>query len=136
MSTSLQVGHRSYELGSGAFLYAFFSTVAVRAERGSWGSRFPTVMHKLYAGAVDPDEAVRALGELDEIEEALATFRPDDVVWDFDHRDAGPPWTSDISPLITSLADYFVTSEGLDLLTVLREGLRHASESGEVARVA
>jgi 2,3-bisphosphoglycerate-dependent phosphoglycerate mutase len=45
------------------------------------------------------------------------------VVWDFEQRNVRPPWGDNISPTITSLADYFVTSDGRDLLAVIEEAL-------------
>ena len=36
-----------YPVGSGDFLYAFFSTVCVRLENGEWGSHYPVLMNEL-----------------------------------------------------------------------------------------
>lgn len=39
-----------YQIGSGDFLHAFFSTVAYNLENMKWGSRFPVIMKELYQG--------------------------------------------------------------------------------------
>ena len=135
MGKALRVGDRSFEIGSPEFFNAFFSTVAVRAEGERWGSRYPTVMNDLYAGSVEPARAELALRELDSIRQDLSRQGPKQVVWDFENRSARPPWGDDISPAITSLADYFVTSDGRDLIDALREGLSQSVELGQVARV-
>lgn len=44
---------------------------------------------------------------------------------------AEPPWGTDISPSITDLSNYFVTSDGNDPLTVLGHALVKASEMVE-----
>ena len=135
MGVVLRVGDRSFELGSPGFLHAFFSTIAVRVEGDRWGSRYPTVMNDLYGGSVEPASAEVALRELDAIRKDLSGHGPHEVVWDFEDRSARPPWGNDIATSITSLADYFVTSDGRDLIDTLRDGLHHSVELGQVARV-
>ena len=135
MGVALHVGDRSFEIGTSTFLKAFFSTVAVHAEGNTWGSRFPAVMNGLYEGRIDPETADAALHELDSIQQALTHHGPGELVWDFEDRGARPPWGDNISPTITSLANYFVTSEGRDLFEVLREGFRLAVETGEDAHI-
>ena len=53
MAVGFKVGFFWYQIGSGDFLHCFFSTVAVNLENGSWGSRFPLIMNKLYQGSLD-----------------------------------------------------------------------------------
>lgn len=86
-------------IGSGSFLTAFFSTVAVRAEDGRWGSRYPILMRELYHGRVEPER----LSEL----------------------------STEIAPTITSLADYWWTSDGKDFVKVLGEAVVAARSAGE-----
>ncbi len=128
MGLTIWVGRTHFEVGSASFLYAFFSTIAVRLENDSWASEFPIVMQELYSGKILHSSAEAARAELSAIRSALAAFPPDTVVWDFDDRDARPPWGSDISPHITSLANYFVTSDGKDLIDVLLEALAQANK--------
>jgi hypothetical protein len=48
-------------------------------------------------------------------------------------RPSAPPWGDDIGEEITSLAHYFVTSDGRDLFEVLFAALAEATESGQGA---
>jgi 2,3-bisphosphoglycerate-dependent phosphoglycerate mutase len=123
MSVALHVGDRAYELGSAAFLNAFFSTVFVRVECNQWGSRFPVLMTELYSGEVPAAHVGVLLEELRSLREALATLPPDAVVWDHAEPTAQPPWGSEIAAHIQSMADYFVTSDGKDLIEVLQTAL-------------
>ena len=50
------------------------------------------------------------------IRDKLADYSPDKVVYDMDNKKVLPPWGQYISPVITSLGNYFVTSEGKDLI--------------------
>lgn len=131
MALELRAGSVLWEVGSPDFLHAFFSTIAARLEPGGWGSRFPATMRTLYAGRIAGDEAARAVAELDQVRAELRAFGPAQVVWSYEDRAQRPPWGDDISPEITSLADYFVTSDGRDLFAVLGEALSHAARSGE-----
>jgi 2,3-bisphosphoglycerate-dependent phosphoglycerate mutase len=131
VAVELCAGSVLWEVGSADFLHAFFSTVAARLEPAGWGSRFPATMRTLYAGRVAGEEAARAVAELDQIREELRAFPPADVVWSYEDRSQRPPWGDDIAPEITSLGDYFVTSDGRDLFAVLGEALAHSARSGD-----
>lgn len=135
MSVTLRVGESSHPLGSDDFLNAFFATVATRIESGQWGSRFPVVMLDLYAGRLAVDQLSKALTELDLISEELARHPPHEIVWDADDLSRQPPWGTEISDRILNLADYFVTSEGRQLVGVLREGLSAGLEASQEVRI-
>ena len=123
MALAFNVGSDSYEIGSAPFLKAFFSTVFVLVENEDWGSQFPVIMNDLYSGWVDSSQAGAARDELKSVKTQLSRFSPSHVVWDFENRDSRPPWGDDKSDSITSMADYFVTSGGKDLIEVLDEAL-------------
>jgi hypothetical protein len=120
LSVALWVGRKRFEIGSTSFLKSWFSTILRRLEAGRWGSIYPTIMRDFYGGALTPDKVRQAAAELELIQKGLTEFPPDQVVWDFENDHARPPWGDDISPTITSLANYFVTSDGKDLFQVLR----------------
>jgi hypothetical protein len=136
MAVGLRVGAIEWPVGTGDFLHAFFSTVAARLEPAGWGSRHPALMRTLYAGRIGGEDAARALAELEEVREGLREFAPSEVVWDYEDRERRPPWGDDIADTITSLADWFVTADGRDLIDVLHEALAHAARSGEPLVIA
>jgi hypothetical protein len=136
MSLSLLAGSKSYEIGTASFLKSFFSTVYVRLESGKWGSRFPTLMNKLYMGQVAAFDCDDALAELQTVKTELAKLPPGDVVWDFEDLTKRPPWGPNISPSIDSLATYFWTSDGQELLTVVAEALVHGRRAGTGVSIA
>ena len=131
MSIALHVGTDSYSVGSPGFLHAFFSTIAVHLESGNWGSKFPILMDELYQGALSSQHADLALRELVSIRAGLAEIGPQHIVWDFDDRSTQPPWGNDISSDIQSLADYFVTNDGQNLIEVLAQALGQSKLSQE-----
>ncbi len=131
MGIGVTDGERYWAIGAPSFFNAFFSTVYVRLENENWGARFPTVMNELYSGTVKRSALSALRQEFASIKAELSLLPPGAVVWDFEDRTALPPWAGDSNEHITSLANYFVTSDGEDLLGVLEE----ASLVAERARV-
>ena len=126
MSVALWAGKSVYNIGSASFLKAFFSTIFARLEGEVWGSRYPTLMRDLYSGHLPHRAARAAEKELRHVREGLGALGPDQLVWDFEDRSARPPW-SEINPQISSLAEYFVTSDGKELLDVMAAALHEAA---------
>ena len=128
MGVSIFVGRQRFEIGSSAFLKAWFSTIYKRLEHEQWGSRFPVIMRRFYGGSLPHDQATAALAELRQIQKGLEELSPDLVVWDFENPLAQPPWGRNISPHIVSLGNYFVTSDGKDLFATLVKVFSEAKE--------
>ena len=130
MSVGFRTGNFHYIVGNSAFLHAFFSTVSGRLEPAGWGSRFPALLGELYDGTLPAAHVVQARDELRTIAAELATLPPSAVIWDLENPAARPPWGDVISADITSLANYFVTADGRDLIWLLGECLDAALEDG------
>ena len=123
-----KVEYNWYEIGSSDFLYAFFSTVAYDLENKKWGIRYPIIMKKLYQGRLEATDISQAIAELKMIRQGLQQLRPDKIIWDFENPKKQPPWVEKISPDITDLSNYFVTSDGEDFLTIFLHALEKAKE--------
>ena len=135
MAVGIKVGSITDEIGTSDFFHAFFSTVSGNLESKGWGSKYPTIMNKLYQGKLTSSEAATALKELKEIQISLSSYKADKVIWDIEAPEKQPPWGSNISPEITSLGNYFVTSTGRDLIKTLIEALEDAAESNKSAEI-
>lgn len=123
MGVSLRVGPIAYPIGAGAFLGAFFDTVTGRLEDGVRGRRFPRLSDLYQHGELEIAHLDGATGELSVIREQLSLLPPSAVIWDLDDPAAAPPWGDDIAPRITDLSNYFVTSDGRQLLDVIQAAL-------------
>ena len=119
----LKVGPIFYKIGTGSFLHCFFSTIAVRVENGNWGSEYPILMNQLYQGEVSPGDINSLNNELNDIKAKLKNIEIDQVVWDIDDRNKQPPWGDKVAERITDLSNYFITSDGKDLFTILYEAI-------------
>jgi hypothetical protein len=124
------VGNVAREVGTQDLLHAFFSTISYHLEPGGWGSRYPELMNELYQGRLDAPKAAKVLNDVLSIREQLKGFRPDEVVWDIENRNAGPPWGDDIGPNVTDLSNYFLTSNGRYLFDVLVDCLQALQQKG------
>ena len=131
MSVGFIVRDEYYSVGSGDFLYSFFSTIAYNLENGDWGSKYPYIMNELYRGELEVESAKECLAELEIIRNELKKYLPDKVVWDIDDLSKRPPWGDNISADITDLSNYFVTNEGEDFIEVLKEALEKTLELKE-----
>lgn len=135
MAVGFQVKFYWYEIGDGAFLHSFFSTVAYHLEDDQWGRRFLFIMNELYQGELIRENVDRAIEELNEIKKELQAFAPDKVIWDIEDLSKQPPWGNNISEDITDLSNYFVTSDGKDFLDIFLHALEKAREVGSDIRI-
>ena len=124
MAVGFTVKFYWYQVGTGDFLHSFFSTIAYNLEDKKWGSKYPVIMNQLYSGELEVSSIESAKKELDNIEAQLKGFSPDAVIWDIEDLSKQPPWGSYISSDITDLSNYFVTSDGENLISVLRLALQ------------
>lgn len=85
-------------------------------------------MNELYQGKMSWMNVDKAIAELDVIKEELKAFSPDKVIWDIEDLSKQPPWGNNISKDITSLSNYFVTSDGEDFLATFLRALEMAKE--------
>lgn len=135
MTIGLKLGNVTDEIGSPDFFHSFFSTIHHHLEDGTWGSGFPVLLNELYQGTLAASSAPMALDELTRVSGELAALPPDQVIWDIDDLMAQPPWGRDVSPDITDLSNYFVTSTGRDLILTIKEALESLIEDGGIIEI-
>lgn len=119
MAVGFRVDFLWYQVGRGDFLHSFFSTICFHLEEGRWGSKYPYLMNKLYQGSLEWEDVRFAREELTSVKNGLSELNPAEVIWDIDDLSKRPPWGDDISNEITNLSNYFVTSDGRDLISVI-----------------
>lgn len=130
MSVGFKVKFYWYQVGSADFLFSFFSTVACNLESGRQGERFPMMKSLCDSGKLRSNELVAALDEVLRIRSELKRFSADKVVWDMEDLSKQPPWGNSISPEITDLSNYFVTSDGEDFMTIFQHAIEKAVSLG------
>lgn len=136
MSVGFTVKFYWFQVGTGDFLHSFFSTIAYNLEKQKWGSKYPIIMNQLYSGELGVINIEKAMEELDSIEKELKHFSPKDVVWDIEDLSKQPPWGTNINSDITDLSNYFVTSDGENLIFVLRRALAKGLETNASVKIS
>ncbi len=119
MAIGFRVDFLWYQVGASNFLHAFFSTISYNLESNKWGSKYPYLMNELYQGKLSWKNANKAIEEIKDIENEFKNFKPSQVIWDIEDISKQPPWGDKISAEITDLSNYFVTSDGRDLIEVI-----------------
>ena len=119
MAIGFKIDFLWYQVGTPDFLHSFFSTISYNLEENKWGSKYPILMNELYQGKLNWKNASKAIEELKKIKEELKKIKPEYVVWDIEDISKQPPWGKDISPDITDLSNYFITSDGRDLIGLI-----------------
>lgn len=130
MTIRMRQGSVWTEIGPGGLLHSLMSTIAFHLEDGNWGTRFPLLMGKFYQGSLPSADVDAAILEAQAIKIGLAKLRPDQVVWDIDDLALLPPWGMSIGIHIKSMADYFVTSAGRNLVDEIADNLESLREFG------
>ncbi|RYY82012.1 MAG: hypothetical protein EOO15_23615 [Chitinophagaceae bacterium] len=115
MAVALKQENVITEIGHYGVVHSWFSTVATRLEDSKWGSKFPTVMLSLHQGKLRNDQGKAALLELKSIAESLSKLSTSELVWDAEDHAKRPPPEHQKNPKATSLVNYFLTANGLDL---------------------
>ena len=128
MAVGFKVGYYWFQVGTSDFLHSFFSTICIRLEHGKLGRVYPKLMGELYQGCLKNQDLNEGLEELRKVRKELKNFSPSDVIWDAEDLSLTPPWGNNISSDITDLSNYFVTSDGRDLISVLSEAMNEAKE--------
>lgn len=128
MAVGFKVDCFWYQVGHGDFLHSFFSTISYHLEPDGWGSKYPFLIEHLYNGKLSYEYVQKAIDEVNEIRRKLAEYKPSEVIWDIEDLKKQPPWGDKISSHITSLANYFVTSDGRDLFEVLLSALENSKK--------
>ncbi|AJY75452.1 immunity 70 family protein [Paenibacillus beijingensis] len=115
-----------FPVGTGNFLHAFFSTISYNLEPNGWGTKYPFLMKRLYSGNLENKFVPALLEEVKEIRNLLEAIPPSKVIWDIEDLSKQPPWGNDISPEITSLANYFANNRGEDLFELFKRAIQTA----------
>lgn len=135
MTIGLKQGSVITEIGPGGILHSLCSTIAVHLENNHWGSRFPLLMGALYQGVLHAKDVDAAWEELRRVRSGLERLSPGQVVWDIEDPSVTPAWMKKVGPHVKSLADFFVTTSGRNLLDELADNLESLKEFGGTLEV-
>ena len=128
MSVYLVADLHGYEIGTATFFGSFFDTIDVRLTKGLFGKKYPITLDEFQTGTLRYENLDKAEVELRDIKKRLGKLKPSKVVWNKHDLIKQPPWGDDISEDITSMANYYVTSNGKDLFEIIFKAIHKAKE--------
>lgn len=134
MSVGLKVGYSWYQVGRGDYLESFFSTIAYYLENKKWGSKYPHIMKQLYSGELSYEKVDNAINELESIRESLKKLskKQNKIIWDArDLTIEVPKWAMNTNNEVVTLANYYVTTDGRDLIEVFLLALNDSKETNK-----
>lgn len=123
MKISTIDNHQTVLVGTPSFLFAFYSTIVCNVPEYD---KYKACMNFLHDGRIDSGLCSECIEELKAIRNILNGIPPQRVVWDMNDMGKMPPWGHNISKHITSLGNYFVTTDGKDLFDELTALLEYA----------
>lgn len=85
----------------------------------------------LETGNCPASKCLEAARQFNLIRDELAKHTPDEAVYDIDDLSKEAPWKENISPIITSCANYFTTADGNDLLAEIVKILSYSGYTGK-----
>ena len=105
---------RIFEVGTFEIWSALSATIEVLISRKR--KDITLALNFLSNGVCESKDCIECAKEFNLIRDCLSQFPPDNVVYDASNRSYVPDWAKNISPVITSCANFFTTSDGQDLL--------------------
>lgn len=102
------------DIGTSDTWKALYSTIVSCIENSK--EKYPRAIQLLETGKCISNQGYESAREFNHIRDELSNYKPDQAVYDIDNPELIAPWKKDLSPVITSCANLFVTADGKDLL--------------------
>ncbi len=103
------------DVGSGDVWYSLYSTVQTRLTK-ALKEKTSLAIDFLQNVSCSPEKALDMAREFNLIRDALSAIPPQDAVYDMKNPEKQAPWVNNISPVVTSCANLYLTADGSDLL--------------------
>ncbi len=94
--------------------FSVYSTAEKRL--GLFKHKIPLAMAFLKDGKCDAKNALELARQFNLLRDELSKFDPKKAVYDMRDPDKKAPWDNNLSPIVTSCANLYTTSDGKDLL--------------------
>lgn len=118
------------EIGPGGLLHSLFSNIAYHLESSEWGSKYPYIMLNLYRGRLEESYANEAMSEVLEIRRLLSSINCDKLIWNIDDLREPAPWGDTVVADIGSISDFYVTTNGLNLVDEIVDNIESMVKLG------
>lgn len=104
-------GKRIVDVGTSDIWTSLYSTVVIRLRKVH--ENIPLALKLFKDGKCLPENATKTARQINLIRDSLASVRVDEIVYDMNKK---IPWLEDVSSIVTSAGNFYITADGKDLL--------------------
>lgn len=105
---------RTIDVGTHDILMSVYSTVVIKLE--SIHDEIPEALGFLKTGTCSCVDSLKCARQMNLIRDGLSQIKPQDAVYNLNDLSVKAPWSDKLSPVVTSCANMFTTTDGKDLL--------------------
>ncbi len=105
---------RNVNIGNSEIWHSVYSTLMVRT--GEFIRKVPYAVEFFKSAGCSPEHCLETARQINLVRDKLSNFPPEEVVYDMNDRGKRAPWEGNISPVVTSCANFYTTADGKDLL--------------------
>jgi len=111
-------------VGGGNYWNSLMSTVDIRLKNKK---NISYAVNFLHSGECSAEDALETAKQFNIIRDELSKFGPDKIIYDSEDLKKEAPWKDNISPTVTSCANFFTTVDGKDLFSEIVNILTYAA---------
>ena len=105
---------RSVDIGTSDIWHSLYSIVETRSK--NFKKSIPLALSFLKTGNSGAENALECARQFNLIRDELSKYPPQMAVYDIDDVTKSAPWADNISPVVTSCGNLYLTADGKDLL--------------------
>ncbi|MBR3362043.1 MAG: hypothetical protein IKG39_11950 [Lachnospiraceae bacterium] len=124
---------RIVDVGTSDLFFSLYSTVIVRINNAK--NEMPLAIEFLHKGECPYEKAQATARQINLIRDALASIPLEQIVYDYSDRTKVAPWEGNVSPVITSAGNFYITADGKDLLFEIASILVYADITKQFVRI-
>ncbi len=104
---------RVLDFGTQSLLFSLYSTIVIRiANKDDIGKAISFLQNEV----CDYEDALECARQFNLIRDSLSQVKPEYAVYNMKDLSEKAPWSDNLSPIVTSCGNLFLTSDGKDLL--------------------
>ena len=105
---------RYVDVGKSDSMYSLYSTISMLVLPNN--QEICKAVDFIKEGKCTCDNALDTAREMNRVRDLLSQIPPTDVIYDMQDLSKKAPWSDNISPVVTSCGNLFLTADGKDLL--------------------
>ena len=107
-------GKRNVNIGNSETWYSVYSTLMVRT--GGFVRKVPYAVEFFKSAGCSSERCLETARQINLVRDKLSNYSPEEAVYDMNDLAKRAPWEGNISPVVTSCANLYITADGKDLL--------------------